>query len=67
MSEEIDRWIKYMKENPSTWKEKHTKFINSQFEKSKQFQERLLKTPNGKDKLINLYDIKNIKGYPKLN
>lgn len=56
-----------MKENPSTWKEKHTKFINSQFEKSKQFQERLLKTPNGKDKLINLYDIKNIKGYPKLN
>lgn len=65
MAEEIDRWIKYMKENPD-WKKIHTKFINAQFEKSYSFMKRLLKEPNGKEKLIQAYKIKNIKGYEGL-
>lgn len=66
MSEEIDRWVKYMKENPTTWKSKHTKFINAQYEKTYSFIKRVLKTKNGKEKIIKLYNIKNIDGYKNL-
>ena len=63
MSEEIDRWIKYMKEHPNEWKKIHTKFINAQFSKADAFIRRLLKEPNGRKKIIEAYDIKNLKGY----
>ncbi len=63
MSEEIDRWIKYMKEHPDTWKQVHTEFINAQFEKSERFIHNLLKQPGGRQKVINAYGIKNVKGY----
>ncbi len=66
MSEEIDRWVAYMKSHPKEWKIKHSRFINAQFQKSKEFQKRLLNTSNGKKKLINLYGIKNLEGFPKL-
>lgn len=66
MSEEIDRWIKFMKENPDKWKKVHTEFINAQFEKQQAFVERLLKEPNGRQKLIDAYGIKNVKGYEGL-
>lgn len=66
MSEEIDRWIKYMKEHPDSWKKVHTEFINAQFEKSYAFMKRLLKEPNGKQKLIDAYGIKNVKAYEGL-
>ena len=66
MSEEIDRWIKYMKDNPDKWKKIHTEFINAQFDKSHKFIERLLKEPNGRGKVINVYGIKNLGGYAEL-
>jgi hypothetical protein len=66
MSEEIDRWIKYMKENPDKWKKIHTQFINAQFDKSCRFIELLLKEPNGREKIINAYGIKNLDGYKEL-
>lgn len=66
MSEEIDRWIKFMKEHPNDWKKIHTEFINAQFVKSDAFIKRLLKEPNGKQRLINAYGIKNTKGYKEL-
>ncbi|MGM5484070.1 MAG: hypothetical protein ACQER9_04110 [Nanobdellota archaeon] len=66
MSEEIQRWVNFMKQNPKTWKKYHTKFINSQFKKQKEFMERLIKTPKGEEKLKKIYNIKNLKGYPKL-
>ena len=66
MSEEIDRWIKFMKENPDKWKAIHTKFINAQIKKSRRFILRLLKTPKGKEKVISAYGIKNLDGYAKL-
>ncbi|MBI5881158.1 hypothetical protein HZB90_03445 [archaeon] len=66
MSEEIDRWIKYMKEHPTTWKKEHTAFINAQFSKSSAFIERLSKTPGGKEKIMSAYGIKNTAGYSKL-
>ena len=66
MSEEIDRWVKFMKENPNKWKSIHTKFINAQFNKSNSFIKRLLKQPNGKQKVIKAYNIMNVNGYKKL-
>lgn len=63
---EIDRWIKYIKEHPAEWKKAHTEFINAQFKKSEEFIKRLLKEPGGKERLINAYGIKNLKGYEGL-
>ncbi|MDO8481173.1 MAG: hypothetical protein Q7S65_05175 [Nanoarchaeota archaeon] len=64
MSDEIDRWVKYMKAHPDTWKKIHTQFINAQFEKAYAFMERLKRQPGGKAKIIEMYGIK--KGYPSL-
>ena len=66
MSEEIDRWIAYMKAHPNSWKKVHTAFINAQFEKSDAFIKRLAKTKGGKEKIIAAYKIKNMNGYKKL-
>jgi len=63
---EIDRWVKYMKENPSKWKKIHTEFIDAQFSKSEEFIKQLLKEPNGKERVINAYGLKNLKGYKGL-
>lgn len=65
MSEEIDRWIKYMKENPNTWRKIHNNFIDAQFIKANDFVQRMLKEPNGKEKLLNIYNIKNKKVFSK--
>ncbi len=66
MSEEIDRWVKYIKDNPDKWKKIHTKFINAQFSKTYKFIERLLKEPKGREKVIDAYGIKNLSGYAEL-
>ena len=66
MSKEIDRWVKFMKDNPDKWKSVHSRFINAQFEKQQNFIRRLLKQPNGKKKVIDAYGIKNLKGYEEL-
>lgn len=66
MSDEIDRWISYMRKHPDTWKTKHTAFINAQFFKHRQFLTCLAATPQGKQKIINVYNIRNVKGYGKL-
>jgi uncharacterized protein YfdQ (DUF2303 family) len=66
MTEEIDRWINYMRKNPDKWKKEHTEFINAQFQKSNDFINRLVKQPKGKEKVVSAYKIKNLKGYSKL-
>jgi hypothetical protein len=62
-SEFIERWAKHMKAN-SEWKKEHTAFIDAQFEMSEAFVQRMLKEPNGKEKLREMYGIKNRKGFP---
>ncbi|MBI5072878.1 hypothetical protein HZA99_03600 [Candidatus Woesearchaeota archaeon] len=54
-----------MKEHPTEWKKIHTEFINSQFLSHEQFLDRLLQQPNGKKKILELYQIKNVKGFPR--
>lgn len=64
--EQLERWAQFVRDNPTKWKKHHTKFINALFEKNQQFMQRLLKTPHGKEKIIQLYEIKNKEGYPFL-
>ena len=53
--DQIERWARFMKENPHTWKEIHTNFINAIFNKHDDFVRRLLKSPSGKEKFEMLY------------
>jgi hypothetical protein len=62
----IERWVNFMKNNPNKWKKIHTEFINSQFEMHERFLINLLKEKNGKEKIIDLYGIKNVNGYNEL-
>jgi hypothetical protein len=62
----VDKWAEFVKNNPDKWRKIHTEFINAQILMNKQFLERLKKTPGGRDKIIELYKIKNLKGYTKL-
>ncbi len=61
--EQVDRWALFVRNNPLTWKKIHTEFINALFHKNEKMIQKILQTPNGKEKIIELYNIKNIKGY----
>ncbi len=52
--EQIERWGKFVKENPDSWKKEHTQFIDAQIEKSWKFYERLKKTSGGDEKIRKL-------------
>ena len=62
---QVERWANYVKSN-SDWKGIHTNFINAQFEMAENFIKELAKQKGGKDKIIKLYNIKNLDGYKKL-
>lgn len=65
--ESVEKWAFYVKNNPKKWKKMHTEFINSQFKKSEDFIKKLLKQKDGIKKILELYNIKNIGGYPGLS
>jgi hypothetical protein len=54
--EQVERWAHFVRNNPTKWKKIHTEFINAIFDKHEQFIARLLKTPDGKEKLKKLYN-----------
>ncbi len=62
----IQRWVTFMEKHPQQWKKIHTEFVNSQFENHASFLKRLLKEPTGKETIVALYGIQNVKGYKKL-
>ena len=62
----IEKWARFMLKNRGKWKKIHTEFINSQFQKHDKFLKKLIATPGGKEKIIKLYGIKNLKGYSGL-
>jgi len=60
--EQIERWAKFVRENDiSVWKKIHTEFIDALFEKNERFLRELAKTKEGKEKIIKIYRIKNVK------
>ena len=64
--EQVERWANFVKNNPDKWKKIHSQFINAQFEKNRAFIKRLLKEPEGFEKIVKLYDIKNVEKYRKV-
>ena len=64
-AEHIEQWARFVR-GGNGWKKVHTEFIDAQFQKAHAFIRRLAKQNGGKEKIIKLYDIKNIKGYKKL-
>ena len=64
--EQVERWARYVRDNPQKWKESHTTFINALFEKNEEVISKILNTKNGKEKIIRLYGIKNKEGYKDL-
>ena len=64
--ESVEKWAFFVKNNPKKWKKIHTEFINSQFKKSDDFIKRLLNQKDGIKKILELYNIENIRGYPGL-
>jgi len=55
--EQIERWGKFVKENPNNWKKEHSEFIDAQIKKSWEFYDKLEKTKNGKEKIKQLRNI----------
>jgi hypothetical protein len=64
--DQIERWALFMKNNPGKWKKIHTEFIDAQYDKAYAFYDRLAKTEGGKEKIIKIFGIKNLDGYPSL-
>ena len=57
--EQIERWAKYIKDNPETWREQHTRFLNDQFEMANAALKRIEAMPGGKEKIAKLKTIKS--------
>lgn len=64
--EQVERWANFVKSNPDKWKKIHTEFINAQFEKHRAFIKKLLKQPDGFEKIVKLYDINNVERYRRI-
>ncbi|MFH0713616.1 MAG: hypothetical protein V1722_04140 [Candidatus Micrarchaeota archaeon] len=64
--EQIERWAKHVRESNGEWKSIHSQFIDAQFQKALAFYDRLLEMPNGKAKIAELRNIKNLEAAPML-
>jgi len=62
----VERWAKFVKNNPKNWQKTHSDFINAQFSLHKEFLKKLSKQKNGAQKIVQIYNIKNLNGYKKL-
>lgn len=50
-TEQIERWAKYVKDNPSKWKEKLKLFLDAQIIMSRRFYSKLATTKDGRKKI----------------
>lgn len=64
--EQVERWARYVKENPDKWKSKVKLFIDSQIIISRRFYKKLAETEEGKKKIRLLRGLGNIKNPKKL-
>ncbi len=65
-TEFIEKWALFVKNNPNKWQKPHARLIDSQIIMHRDFLKRLSKEKNGREKIIKLYSIKNLKGYKQL-
>ena len=50
-SQQIQRWARFVRENPDGWKGKFNEFIDAQFEIARRFYDYLLESEVGRKKL----------------
>ena len=50
-SDQIERWARFVRENPEKWQKQHTAFLNSMIIGANEKYEKLKKLPNG-EKII---------------
>jgi len=60
-AEQIERWARYVRENPDKWKAGFKKFIDSQLIMSRRFYQKLAETEEGRKKIKLLKGLKNSK------
>ena len=56
--DQVERWARYVKENPDKWKSKVKPLIDSQILMSRRFFENLAKTNGGKEKIEKLRNLR---------
>ena len=57
-NEQIERWAKYVKNNPKEWKKKLKPFLDAQIIMAKRFYSKLAETEEGRKKIELLRGIK---------
>ncbi|MBD3253401.1 hypothetical protein GF386_06720 [Candidatus Pacearchaeota archaeon] len=57
--EQVERWARYIRENPDKWKSKFKEFIDSQIIISRRFYKKLAETQEGMEKIRLLRGIKS--------
>lgn len=55
--EQIERWAKYIKENPLKWKKELKPFLDAQIIMSKRFYSKLAQTEEGRKKIAILRNL----------
>jgi len=53
-NEQIERWAKYVRENPDKWKSKLKPFLDAQIIMARRFYKNLAKTEEGREKIKEL-------------
>jgi len=56
--EQIERWAKFVKENPDKWKPELNRFLDAQINMANAFYKRLAKTKEGRDKIRKLRNLR---------
>lgn len=56
--EQVERWAKYVRDNPKAWKSKFKLFLDAQFVMMKRFYEKLAETEEGKKTILKLKNVK---------
>ncbi|MEK6921228.1 MAG: hypothetical protein AABX82_05055 [Nanoarchaeota archaeon] len=57
--DQVEEWANFVRENPDKWKAQHTKFINAQIKMANEALQRIRKQKNGKEKIVELFSVKN--------
>ncbi len=57
--EQVEQWANYIRDNPTSWRIQHTRFLNAQIQLANDALQRIRKQKNGKEKLVELFSVKN--------
>lgn len=56
--EQIERWANYVRENPHKWKSQLKPFLDAQIIMARRFYSKLAETPEGKEKIKEIRELK---------